>query len=111
MTRTKLLAVGLVLVMLAAGVALREAIQANSRASGAVAANKIVIHQLAVSEAASAKTRISTVSQRCDLTRLILGVLVRVHDPMDAAAFQKSQATCLRQLAQVKMIYADGPQP
>lgn len=66
---------------------------------------------LEVSQKASTKTRVTTVGQRCDLTRLILGVLVRVHDTPDAAPFQESYRICLKQLATVKHINAKTPKP
>lgn len=70
---------------------------------------KDAIHKLNVSQKASTKTRVTTVSQRCALTALILGVLVRVHDEIDAGGFQKSEAICLRQLKMVKAINAATP--
>jgi hypothetical protein len=66
---------------------------------------------LVASQKASTRTRITTVGQRCDLTRLILGVLVRVHDGQDAAPFQKSLRVCQEQLALVKQINARTPAP
>lgn len=66
---------------------------------------------LEVSQKASTKTRVTTVGQRCDLTHLILGVLVRVHDVPDAAPFQASYRTCVTQLAEVKQIDAKTPTP
>lgn len=70
-----------------------------------------VQHTLEVSQKASTKTRVTTVGQRCDLTHLILGVLVRVHDTADASPFQKSYRVCLDQLAEVKQINAKTPNP
>lgn len=70
-----------------------------------------VQHQILVSQKASTKTRVKTVAQRCDLTHLILGVLVRVHDSPDAAPFQASLITCEKQLASVKQIDAKTPKP
>jgi Na+-transporting NADH:ubiquinone oxidoreductase subunit NqrC len=69
------------------------------------------LHTLAVSQKASTQTRVSTVTQRCDLTDLILGVLDRVHDTVDAAGFHASEKTCLAQLASVKKINAATPSP
>lgn len=66
---------------------------------------------LVASQKASTQTRITTVGQRCDLTRLILGVLVRVRDTPDAAPFQRSLRVCQTQLALVKMINAKTPAP
>jgi hypothetical protein len=66
---------------------------------------------LVTSQKASTQTRITTVGQRCDLTGLILGVLVRVHDSQDAAPFQKSLRVCREQLALVKQINAKTPAP
>lgn len=61
------------------------------------------------SQKASTQTRVSTVTQRCELTRLILRVLIRVHDTVDAAPFHASEHTCLKQLATVKAINAATP--
>jgi hypothetical protein len=69
------------------------------------------LYIVAVSQKASTQTRVSTVSQRCALTDLILGVLTRVHDSADAAGFQSSEAKCLAQLASVKAINAATPTP
>jgi hypothetical protein len=66
---------------------------------------------LVVSQKASTQTRVTTVGQRCALTRLILGVLVRVHDTRDATPFEASAKTCLAQLASVKQINARTPAP
>ncbi len=70
-----------------------------------------VQHGIAVTQKASTSTRVFTVTQRCKLTGLILGVLVRVQDQADAAPFQASRATCLRQLAAVKAINDMTPEP
>lgn len=56
----------------------------------------------------SANTRITTVTQRCNFTRLVTNVLVR-QDPQVAAPFQRSLAGCLAQLAVVKKIAASAP--
>jgi hypothetical protein len=65
-------------------------------------------HALAVSQKKSTETRIVTVTQRCQLTKLILDVLVR-QDPVVAGAFQASYAGCEKQLAEVKSINAHAP--
>lgn len=57
----------------------------------------------------SSQTRVHTVEQRCQLTQLILRVLVRVHDKVDAAPFQASYATCEKQLLTVKKIAREAP--
>jgi hypothetical protein len=71
----------------------------------------VALHTLAVSQKASTQTRVATVSQRCELTNLILGVLVRVHDTTDSRGFLKSEAKCLSQLASVKAINTATPTP
>lgn len=108
--------VAIVLVLLAVSFNTYLAFQANSNAHAAITANhdtiqrvKTVQHVLSVSQKASTHTRVSTVTQRCDLTRLILRVLARVHDAPDAAPFRVSYATCIAQLKQVKLIDARTP--
>jgi type II secretory pathway pseudopilin PulG len=86
-------------------------VAAQSQLRTAQSQLRTALHTFAVSQKASTKTRVSTVSQRCDLTRLILGVLDRVHDTVDAAGFHESEAKCLTQLASVKKINAATPSP
>lgn len=52
----------------------------------------------------SAKTRIATVTQRCDLTQKITEVL-RLDDPRRVHSFQISYKGCIKQLSEVKAIY------
>jgi hypothetical protein len=65
-------------------------------------------NELEASGKASAETRITTVTQRCDFTRLVTNVLIR-QDPQVAGPFEKSLAGCLVQLALVKKIAAAAP--
>lgn len=90
-------ALGLVLVLVAACITV-----------GAVEIARLgrVESNFAVSQKASTQTRIVTVAARCNLTQLILGVLVRIHDSRDAAPFQRSLNECVDQLASVKAINA-----
>lgn len=60
------------------------------------------------SQKASTETRVKTVSQRCELTHLLVAVLMR-QDPVELTAFQRSYDTCLRQLALVKRIDTQTP--
>lgn len=53
----------------------------------------------------SAKARITTVTQRCELTKLILNVLVK-DDQRRAPAFERSYKGCEKQLVEVKQIAA-----
>lgn len=67
-------------------------------------------HSQAVIQKASTKTRVSTVSQRCDLTNLMLtGFIPR--GPWVTAKLTKSLAGCRKQLATVKAINANTPEP
>jgi type II secretory pathway component PulJ len=65
-------------------------------------------HALEKTVADSANTRITTVTQRCDFTRLVTNVLIQ-QDPQVAPPFQKSLAGCEKQLAIVKLIAANSP--
>jgi hypothetical protein len=65
----------------------------------------------AVSLKASTQTRVQTVAQRCDLTRLIIVHLLKHASAADTAPFRASQTTCLAQLAAVKAINAATPTP
>lgn len=56
----------------------------------------------------SAKTRVKTVEQRCQLTNLITEVLSR-DDPKRVGAFEKSYNKCESQLKEVKHIAAKAP--
>lgn len=84
---------------------------ASDRAGNALHRISVVQHQLLVSQKASTKTRVTTVTSRCDLTHLILGVLERLHDPQDAAPFVASYRTCESQLQSVQHINAVTPNP
>lgn len=53
----------------------------------------------------SAAARVITVAQRCDLTNLILQVIVK-DDPRRADGFRKSYAGCEKQLVEVRAISA-----
>lgn len=63
---------------------------------------------LLTSVKASAETRVTTVTQRCKFTSLVLDVLVK-QDPAVSAPFSKSLHGCLVQLAVVKKIAANAP--
>lgn len=63
----------------------------------------------ATSQKASTKTRISTVSQRCDLTHQLMAAFA--DRPQVAAGFAVSYAKCEKQLATVKRINASTPNP
>jgi hypothetical protein len=67
--------------------------------------NQHLVTQSAETAYQSAKTRITTVSQRCDLTHKITQVLVK-DDPKRVHAFQVSYHGCIKQLAEVKHIAA-----
>lgn len=68
-------------------------------------------HQVAVSQKASTHTRVTTVTQRCDLTNLLISIVGRLGDTLDAPALQKSWAGCEVQLVEVKRIDAITPNP
>lgn len=118
MTRDRLLGTAFVILLLAVGgsaylgFANKSAVTRETQRLAQT--QRTLVHtqyEFAISQKASTQTRIATVTQRCELTRLILGVLVRVHDGVDAAPFQASEATCLKQLASVKAINAATPKP
>jgi hypothetical protein len=71
--------------------------------STATALHTLVVHN-GETALESAKTRIATVSQRCDLTHKITEVLVK-DDPKRVHAFQVSYQHCEHQLAEVKAIF------
>jgi hypothetical protein len=85
----------------------------RTRGQAGTASAKVtaVQHQLLTSQKASTETRVTTVGQRCALTQLILGVVVRVHDAADAGPLLASYAICEKQLATVKRINATTPNP
>lgn len=71
--------------------------------STAVTLHTLVVHNQIVT-LESAKARVTTVSQRCDLTHKITEVLVK-DDPRRVHAFQVSYHSCLKQLAEVRAIF------
>jgi hypothetical protein len=74
----------------------------------ATALHTLVVHN-GETALESAKTRIATVSQRCDLTHKIIQVLVK-DDPHHVHSFQVSYRGCEKQLAEVKQIFAKAAQ-
>lgn len=64
---------------------------------------------LLTSQKASTETRITTVTQRCEFTKLVVDELVRRAPQIDAAPFARSYEGCERQLAKVKQINATTP--
>ena len=70
-------------------------------------------HQLLVSEKASTKTRITTVTQRCELTQLVLDSQVNQGHVTSTVVRRllASLAGCEKQLAQVIKINAQTPNP
>lgn len=104
MTRDRLIATGVIVILVAIAGNAYLGFSSFTRVS-------TLQRQLLVSQKASTKTRVGTVTQRCELTQLILGVLVRVHDRQDAAPFQASYRICMKQLATVKAINAHTPNP
>jgi hypothetical protein len=111
MTRTRALVAVVAITFLSAVYANYRLYSFGGRLSSAQSQLSSVQGQVVASQKASTQTRITTVGQRCGLTGLILGVLVRVHDTQDAAPFQKSLKVCREQLALVKQINAKTPAP
>lgn len=111
MTRTSSIAAAVVILVFAIAVNGYLSVTASHRSSDASARIGSIQHEILVSQKASTKTRVVTVGSRCDLTHLILGVLVRVHDTADSPPFVVSYQTCVKQLANVKHIDADTPNP
>lgn len=67
--------------------------------------------ELVSSQKESTETRIVTVTQRCNFTRLVIEELERRAPPADLARFQLSYAGCEEQLAKVKRINSKTPAP
>lgn len=65
--------------------------------------------ELAATVGASAKTRVNTVQQRCDLTGLIIGFVRKADPSADLSAFEASYDKCEQQLVTVKQIAARAP--
>ncbi len=59
----------------------------------------------------STATRITTVTQRCDFTKLVIDELVLRAPPSDLAKFRRSYEGCEQQLAHVEAINARTPSP
>lgn len=67
--------------------------------------------RMGVSQKQSTETRITTVTQRCQFTKLVVDELVLRAPTIDAAPFERSYRGCQRQLAKVKQINAATPAP
>lgn len=108
---TVLVAIAVVLLLLAV-IGNHNASNNQSRLSQGLADTQSQLAQTQTSLAKivkdSAETRITTVTQRCDFTRLVTNVLVQ-QDPKVAAPFKASLTGCLKQLAIVKKIAASAP--
>jgi hypothetical protein len=57
----------------------------------------------------STETRITTVTQRCNFTKLVIDELVLRAPRLDSAKFEQSYRGCEKQLAKVKEINARTP--
>jgi hypothetical protein len=85
-----------IILALVTGFAILRVEEAATTSKRLAVANSVTTYE-------SAKARVITVTQRCELTGLILGVVIR-DDHRRAGPFEKSLAGCEHQLKEVKAI-------
>ena len=101
MDRHRFYTVGLVILLLAIAANTWLGLSDHSKV-------ETIVAHLSQTTRESAIQRVKTVEQRCELTRLLIGVLER-DDPKRLPAFRVSYAGCETQLAQVRKIAEHAP--